>query len=79
MNSFNYLYYDDENDVMINPFDLSDRKPQYKQKCIQENNVILIRGKKIEKYKKYFEKHHSNINIMNLYVTKDEDPSIFDL
>lgn len=68
-----------ENNVMINPFDLSDRKPQYKQKCIQENNVILIRSKEIEKYKNYFEEHHSDINIMDLYVTKDDNPSIFNL
>ena len=67
----------DENDVMINPFDLSDRKPQYKQKCIQENNVILIRGKEIGKYKKYFEEHHSDINIMDLYVTKDDEITLF--
>ena len=69
----------DENNIMINPFDLSDRKPQYKQKCIQENNVILIRGKEIGKYKKYFEEHHSDINIMDLYVTKDDEMTLFDM
>lgn len=45
---------------LINPFNLSDDKPKSKQKCMQENNVIL-KQTEIEKYENWFKEHHKEI------------------
>jgi len=70
--------YFDENDIMINPYDETDKRPKYKQKCMAENNVTIIRKKDIKKYEDNFKKNHKDIILADLY-GKKENKSIFDL
>lgn len=51
----------DENDNLINPFDLTDDRPKSKQQCMKENNVVVLRQKDIEKYENWFKEHHKEI------------------
>lgn len=46
---------------LINPFNSLDDKPKSKQKCMRENNVVILKQKEIEKYENWFKEHHKEI------------------
>lgn len=63
--------YYDKNGIMINPYDSTDKRPQYKQKLMEKLGVIVIKEKDMDKYIKNFKKNHSDIILTDLYKKKE--------
>ena len=57
--------------MMINPYDSTDKQPQYKQKLMEKLGVIVIKEKDMDKYIKNFKKNHSDIILTDLYKKKE--------